>query len=200
MELQRTQHSSGVAKAGLATGITGLSLAGLNLLTNGSGLLGGLTGMGNPRAAMAYGCCNEDHLVDRYTLALEAKIAEKDTQIALRDANTFTDNKILEVYKDYNARFREIELQLANQAVQNQKVSDSFQMVSERMDCCCKELSTKIDAECNARRCADNTIVNYVNATFYPKMVANVTTGTTTTAQTLFNPLPATNCGSCGCN
>lgn len=32
------------------------------------------------------------------------------------------------------------------------------------------------------------------NATFYPKMVADVTTGTTTTAQMLYNPLP-----SCGC-
>lgn len=145
------------------------------------------------------GCCNEDHLVDRYTLSLEAKIAEKDTQIALRDANTFTDNKILEVYKDYNARFREVEAQLANQAVQNQKVADSFQMVSERMDCCCKDLNTKIETERNARKCADNSIINYVNATFYPKMVADVTTGTGTTAQTLFNPLPAENCGNCGC-
>lgn len=40
----------------------------------------------------------------------------------------------------------------------------------------------------------DNAIVNYVNATFYPKMVADVTTGTTTTAQMLYNPLPVENC------
>lgn len=197
MELQRTQHSSGVAKAGLTTGITGTVLGGLSLLGNGAGLLGNIVGA-NPRM-VGYGCCSEDHLVDRYTLALESKIAEKDTQIALRDANTFTDQKMIELYKDYNARFREIELQIANQAVQNQKVADSFQMVSERMDCCCKELSTKIEAECNARKCADNSIVNYVNATFYPKMVADITTGTTTTAQTLFSPLPASNCGNCGC-
>lgn len=36
-------------------------------------------------------------------------------------------------------------------------------------------------------------------ATFYPKMIADVTTGSTTTAQTLFNPLPAENC-DCGNN
>lgn len=197
MELQRTQHSSGVAKAGLTTGITGTVLGGLSLLGNGAGLLGNMIGT-NPRMA-GYGCCSEDHLVDRYTLALEAKIAEKDTQIALRDANTFTDQKIIEIYKDYNARFREIELQIANQAVQNQKVADSFQMVSERMDCCCKELSAKIQAECNARQCADNTMVNYMNNTFYPKMVADVTTGTTTTPQNTYNPLPASNCSPCGC-
>ena len=48
-----------------------------------------------------------------------------------------------------------------------------------------------------ARCCADNSIVNYANTTFYPKMVADVTTGTGTTAQTLYNPLP--DCGDCGC-
>lgn len=42
------------------------------------------------------------------------------------------------------------------------------------------------------------TSVNYMNATFYPKQVADVTTGTTTTAQTLYNPLPVT--GNCNCD
>ena len=36
----------------------------------------------------------------------------------------------------------------------------------------------------------------YANATFYPKSVADVTVGTTTTAQTLYNPIP--DCGCCG--
>ena len=49
--------------------------------------------------------------------------------------------------------------------------------------------------EAERRCCADNSIVTYANATFYPKMVADVTTGTTTTAQTLYNPLPK--CGGC---
>ena len=143
--------------------------------------------------------CNEDHLVDRYTLAQESKIAELQTQIALRDANTFTDQKSLEMYKYIDGRFREIELQLANQAVQNQKTTDSFQIVSERMDCCCNSLADKINCERKERICADNTLVNYMNQTFYPKMVADVTTGTTTTAQSLINPLPVQNC-NCGCN
>lgn len=53
---------------------------------------------------------------------------------------------------------------------------------------------------CGARQCADNSIVNYVNATFYPKMVADVTTGSTTTAQTLYNPLPIQIDGNGNCN
>lgn len=43
--------------------------------------------------------------------------------------------------------------------------------------------------EAERRCCADNKIVNYVNSTFYPVSVADVTTGTTTTARTLYNPL-----------
>ena len=40
--------------------------------------------------------------------------------------------------------------------------------------------------------------MTYANATFYAKQVADVTTGTGTTAQTLYNPLPK--CGSGCCN
>lgn len=49
--------------------------------------------------------------------------------------------------------------------------------------------------EAERRCCGDNSIVTYANATFYPKQVADVTTGTATTAQTLYNPLPK--CGCC---
>ena len=42
------------------------------------------------------------------------------------------------------------------------------------------------------RQYADNKIVNYVNSTFYPVSIADVTTGTTTTKASTYNPL-------CGC-
>ena len=58
------------------------------------------------------------------------------------------------------------------------------------------DLMNQIQLEAERRCCADNAIVNYSNATFYPKMVADVTVGTTTTAQTLYNPIP--DCGCCG--
>lgn len=181
-------HSSGVAKAGLATGIVGSTLGALNMVGNGAGLLGGLTrGIGT-------NCCNEDHLVTRYEASKDARIAELETQISLRDADKYTDQKMLEMYKYVDGRLRDVEGQIAQQAVINQKSADSFQIVSERMDCCCKDLQAKIQSEAHERRCADNAIVNYANATFYPKMVADVTTGTTTTAQTTYNPLPMSNC------
>lgn len=181
-------HSSGVAKAGLATGIVGSTLGALNMVGSGAGLLSGLT-----RGA-GVNCCNEDHLVTRYEASKDARIAELETQISLRDADKYTDQKMLEMYKYVDSRLRDVEGQIAQQAVINQKSADSFQIVSERMDCCCKDLQSKIQSEAHERRCADNAIVNYANATFYPKMVADVTTGTTTTAQTTYNPLPMSNC------
>lgn len=190
---------SGTAKAGLTTGIIGTSLGALNLMGNAGGILGGLVTNGCG-ARMGACVCSEDHLVDRYTLAQEAKISELETQVALRDANTFTDQKFIELYKYFDGELRGIRDTLAGQAVKNQQTADSFQLVTERMQCCCKSLEEKICAEASARKCSDNSIVNYVNATFYPKMVADVTTGSTTTAQNLYNPLPIQIDGNGNCN
>lgn len=52
-----------------------------------------------------------------------------------------------------------------------------------------------IALEAERRCCADNKIVNYVNGTFYPISVADVTTGTTVTQRSTYNPL----CGCCSC-
>lgn len=51
-----------------------------------------------------------------------------------------------------------------------------------------------INLEAERRCCADNKIVNYVNSTFYPIEVADITVGTNVTARTTYNPL----CGCCG--
>lgn len=50
-----------------------------------------------------------------------------------------------------------------------------------------------VSLEAERRCCADNKIVSYVNGNFYPVSVADVTTGTTATARTTYNPL----CGCC---
>lgn len=196
------RKSSGVAKAGLATGITGTALGAMNLLGNGAGLLGNLMSANNVQPVACAGPwawgCSENIPVSRYDAEKDARIAQLETEKALRDANTFTDQKFIELYKYIDGELRGIRDVQAAQAVKNQQTADSFQLVTERMQCCCDKLETKICAEENARKCADNTIVNYLNATFYPKQVADVTTGTTTTAQTLYNPLPIN--VDCGCN
>lgn len=208
MELQR--RSSGVAKGGLTTGIIGTALGGLNSLTllgAGAGMLGGLGRANQPVVVMdgnngypAGGCCSEDHYVNRYELELQQKIAEKDSQIALRDANTYGDQKMLEMYKYVDGRFREFEQVFAAQAVNNQKTADDVLRVQANLDCCCKELRDKICDERRERRCADNTIVTYANSTFYAKLVAGITPTTTTTPQQVYNPLPQNNDCCCNCN
>lgn len=189
--------SRGQGNAGVALGSVGTALGGLAVLGGAGNVLGGLTGRYNNPDAMP---------VTHYDLGLLKTIQEKDLEIAalntdvkFRDSSIYADQKDLEMYKYFDGRFREFEAVIANQAVQNQATKDSFQLIQERLDCAKKECCSAIEAEVNARKCADNAIVNYVNATFYPKMVADVTVGTTTTAQTTYNPLPvSTCCGGCG--
>lgn len=214
MELQR--RSSGVAKGGLATGITGTALGGLNTLTllgMGANALGGFgLGRNNQQPVVVvegngrgYGCngdfrdgscCSEDRHVNRYELDLIQKLAEKDSAIALRDANTYNDQKMLEMYKYVDGRFREFEQAFAAQAVHNQKTTDDVLRVQANLDCCCDKLATAINAEARERKCDDNAIVNYANNTFYAKMIADITTGTTTTRQAVYNPLSCDCCGN----
>jgi hypothetical protein len=166
--------SKGLGNAGLTTGIIGTALGVLN---------GGLGNIGIGRGTPG---CSEDHLVNRYEMSLVQELSKKDSEIALRDANIYNDQKALELYQYIDGRLRGIEGQIAQQAVFNQKTVDDVALVNERLCCEKKE-----------RKCADNSIVNYANATFYPKLVADITTGTTTAAQALYNPLPQ--CG-CGCD
>ena len=187
--------SKGVAGAGLGTGIAGLTLGVLN---------GGLGNLFN--GGLMNGCaarsCSEDHCVNRYEMGLAQENAALKSDIALRDANVYQDQKMLEMYKYIDGKLNEVHAVLSSQAVMNQSTKDSFQLLQERMDCCKNELCGAISRERDERRCADNTIVTYTNATFYPKMVADVTVGTTTTAQTVYNPLPVASCGcggGCGC-
>lgn len=188
MDHENKYASRGVAGAGLGTGIAGLSLGVLNTL--GGGALNGLLG-GNCRQV-----CSEDMPVSRYDAQKDAEIAKLRSEVALRDANTFTDQKFADLNDRYNERFRLIEQRLAENAVKQQATDDSILLVNERLECAKGNIMERLCREIDDRKCGDNTIVNYVNATFYPKMVADVTTGTTTTAQTVYNPL-SIQCGKC---
>lgn len=181
--------SKGVAGSGLGLGIAGTALGVLN------GGLGNLFGNG---WNTANGGCSEDHYVNRYEAGQQARISELETEVKLRDANTFTMQEMNNLRNYVDSKFSNVHDVLASQAVMNQSTKDSFQLLQERMECCKNELCGAISRERDERRCADNTIVTYTNATFYPKMVADVTVGTETTAQAVYNPLPVSNCG-CGC-
>lgn len=198
--------SKGVAGAGLGLGIAGTALGvangGLNNLLGGIlgnnqnainslaelGMVANLLG-GNSKC----GGCNETIGATRYDLGVMNQLAQKDATIARLEVSQEVDQKILELYKYIDGKDKitgETIAQIAAaQAVQNQKINDNMKFIEA-------DLNNKIAAEKNARCCADNSIVTYANATFYAKLVADVTAGTETTAQATYNPIP--NCG-CGC-
>lgn len=212
VEMEKDYASKGVAGAGLGTGIAGLSLGVLNSL----GGLGALA-MGNRNQAAAPvipavpyggfgwggwngfgGCCSDNMPVTRYDMDKERDIAAKDAEISLLKANIYNDQKALEMYAYVDGQLKDIRQSLCNQAVHNQRTEDSFALVRQDVESVRSELAKDIKIEAERRCCGDNAIVTYANATFYPKMVADVTTGTGTTAQTLYNPLPK--CGGGCCN
>ena len=178
--------SNGKANAALTTGIIGTAGVGLGLLGN---LLGGGCGV-NPAAG-----CSENMPVTRYELDREQQLAQKDSEIALLKANTYGDQKMLEMYAYIDGQLKDVRKSLCDQAVHNQRTEDSFVLARQDIASVKDELHREIEMEAERRCCGDNSIVTYANATFYPKQVADVTTGTATTAQTLYNPLPK--CGCC---
>ena len=147
---------------------------------------GGLFG-GNNRSNC--GCSPMDQPVTRYELGMEQALAAKDSEIALLKANTYQDQKSLELYRYIDGKLNEINATLAAQAVTNTAFNSALQATDYKF-------SQQIALEAERRECADCKIVNYVNSTFAPRLVTDYSAGTTSAPAVVYNPLP---CGSCGC-
>lgn len=175
--------TTGLAATGTALGGTAL----LSALTNGGGILGGLFGNGGQQ------------YITKFELEQQNKITEKDMEIAYLRGRDAAKTDTIETYGYFNGELNKIRERLAIQDVKNAQIEGTFAVLGEQIKAQKNEFLCALSREHDERCCGDNAIVNYANATFYPKMVADVTTGTTTTAQTTYNPLP--NCGrGCGCN
>lgn len=96
--------SKAIGNAGLTTGIIGTAL----------GALGGSGGLNLFGARHS-----EDEVVTRYDANMMREIMDKDRQIALLEADKYTDQKIADLADRMNARFSGVEGQLAQQAVWN---------------------------------------------------------------------------------
>ena len=99
--------SKGVAGSGLGLGIAGTALGLLNGGLN--GILGNGYNMG----------CSENTPVNRFELTQESKIARLESDVALRDANIYNDQKMLEIYKYFDGEVKRIDRTLSEQAVYN---------------------------------------------------------------------------------
>ena len=104
--------SKGVAGAGLGTGIAGLAL----------GVLNG--GLGNLLGGVGNNCgCNEDHWVNRYEATQNARIAELETEVKLRDANVYTLGEMSKLRDYVDRRFDGVNASINAQAVINAQVT-----------------------------------------------------------------------------
>ena len=109
----------GVANAGLTTGIIGTALGAMNASGNG-GLLGGL-----------FGGCRDG--VSHYELTQESALAAKDARIALLEANTYNDQKLLEVYKYFDGELKDVRSQLCQQAVVNAQITANISCMQQNL-------------------------------------------------------------------
>ena len=105
--MEMNYASKGVAGTGLGLGIAGTALGLLN-----NGAVGNL--FGNARNG-----CGDNPMVSRYEAGLSARIADLETEVKLRDANIYTDSKILAAYTDLSGKISNLESQICAQAVYN---------------------------------------------------------------------------------
>lgn len=104
MEYENKYASKGVAGAGLGLGIAGTALG---LLNNGGGL--NILGGGN---------CNHPAYT-RYDAEKDARIAELETEVKLRDANTYTLGEVGKLRDYMEGRLGAIEREICDQRTYN---------------------------------------------------------------------------------
>lgn len=175
------KHSSGTAKAGLATGIVGAALGGLAFLGNHNGL-GGVLGGGNVRPAV---------------VAAEVEqsiIANQAAEIAELKSMRYTDGIGLELYKSITSMHDEdlkaisnvqtqalvgianlgTEVALNKQANELNRQYDimardyQFRILDDKVNCCCEKTAMQIDFNRQLGALADASIISYVNSNFLP--------------------------------
>lgn len=114
--------SKGVAGTALGLGIAGTAL---NLMNGGLGNFAGIFGnrCTDPNGAP----------VSRYELNLIKQIGELETEVKFRDSSIYTDQKILETYKDLSAKISAHDAALAQQAVYNATNTATIGCISQQI-------------------------------------------------------------------
>lgn len=111
VEIEKDYASKGVAGAGLGLGIAGTAL----------GLLGG-----NFNGLLGWNNCGNscgNQMVNRYEADQAARIAELETEVKLRDANTYTLGEMSKLRDYVDRRFDAVNASINTQAVINAQVA-----------------------------------------------------------------------------
>lgn len=183
MESERKDNTRSIANAGLITGIIGDVLGVLN------GGFGKFFGGGN----MGGNCPGQPNI---YTLqekecADNLALTKAMYENRLRDIqelNAYRERDIQEkfgLYQNDNANYNKLAERIAKLET-NEAVMAAVEPYRTKI------IFDAINLEAERRGCADNKMVNYMNNTFQPIYVADMTPATTSQVRTTFNPL-------CGC-
>lgn len=108
VEVEKDYASKGVAGAGLGLGIAGTALG---LLNGGAGNI--LGGLGNNCA------CSENAVVNRYELAMQRDLTNKDMEIAYLKSRDAAKSDSIELYRYVDGKFAAVERELADQRTFN---------------------------------------------------------------------------------
>lgn len=112
---------------------TGLALSGTSL---GFSLLGGgLSWLLGGNRMTNGGCCNEDHLINRYELQKEQRITTLETENALLKSNIYTDQKSIELYRYVDGKFNTLEQAINQQAVYNATNNATIACLQNQVAC-----------------------------------------------------------------
>lgn len=121
-EYENRYASKGVAGAGLGLGIAGTAL----------GVLNG--GLGNVFGGWNGNCnCNENMVVNRYEAQQQARIAELETEVKLRDANTFTMGEMGKLRDYVDSKFASVEREICDQRVYNATNNATIGCISQQV-------------------------------------------------------------------
>lgn len=121
MEMENKYASRGVGNTALGLGIGAVAAE----------LLGGLGGVIGNRTVAG---CHEDHPVSRFEAAQQSKIEELTAEVKFRDANTYTDSKLLELYRYVDGRFNGVEAQICQQNVVNAQVTANLSCMQSNIN------------------------------------------------------------------
>lgn len=119
MEVERSNSFASKGVAGTALGLAAGSL-GAQLLNGGlNGLLGGFGGGWGYNNGMPIVVSEGDRCVNRYEAEQSARIAQLETEVKLRDANTFTMNEMGKLRDYMERKFDHVEHELCDQRAFN---------------------------------------------------------------------------------
>lgn len=182
--------SKGVAGTALGLGIAGTALA----LLNGNGLFGWGKTKNEDMYLERKECQDYVDLTKEFYAGRIQSI--RDSADAFYNAEVKLNNAAFGLYKSQRDNYDVLADRIAKLETKA-SITDAVEPWRDQvLQMKINSVAGLVDLEAQKRSCSDNILVNYMNSTFYPKSIADITVGTTTTQEQVYNPLKQCGCGT----